>query len=280
MLLEATIWVWIPLLLSIAAAFTRHKPAMFVLIAITLVSAFAVKRLEPIGFISALIVLGIAYQLPVLARRNRKLLYSLGWGVVLIWCVMLFLHFMPGFNNLKVLDNVLSGPQSIPFTMYLNLDKPLAFFALLLAYPRLLGSGKRVEFRYLPIILVLLLALLPIASVLGALKVEISLPSWWWIFALNNLMITCVAEEALFRGLIQQSMSRRYNAKVGLAVASVLFGAAHMAGGGLLVVFATLAGVAYGLIFYFSGRLWCAVLVHFLFNFVHLVFFTYPIMAR
>ncbi len=280
MLLEATIWIWLPLLLAIGAAFTRHNKVMFLLLGGTLVSALLVSRIEPVAFITSLVVLGAAYQLPAMANSQQgKPLYLFGWGVVLIWCAMLFLHLMPGFNNLKVLDKVVSGPQSMPFSMYLNLDKPLAFFALLFAYPKLLGEAKQVDVKRVLLIVVPLLALLPVAGFLGALNVELSLPGWWWLFALNNLMITCVAEEALFRGVIQQSLTRRFNWKIGLAAASVLFGFAHIAGGGLLVLFATLAGLGYGLIFHITGRLWCAVLVHFLFNFVHLLVFTYPALA-
>ncbi|MCA0936510.1 CPBP family intramembrane metalloprotease [Vibrio alginolyticus] len=281
MLLEATIWIWLPLLLAIAAAFTRHNKTMLFLLGVTLVSALVVNRIEPVALITSLVVLATAYQLPTLAGKPQgQPLYLFGWGVVLIWCAMLFLHLMPGFNNLKVLDKVVSGPQSLPFSMYLNLDKPLAFFALLFAYPKLLGEAKQVDFKRVLSIVVPLLTLLPVASFLGALNVELSLPSWWWLFAINNLMITCVAEEALFRGVIQQSLSRRFNWKVGLAIASILFGLAHIAGGGLLVLFATLAGVGYGLVFHVTGRLWCAVLVHFLFNFVHLLVFTYPALAH
>ncbi|HGF7235830.1 TPA: CPBP family intramembrane glutamate endopeptidase, partial [Vibrio cholerae] len=32
--------------------------------------------------------------------------------------------------------------------------------------------------------------------------------------------------------------------------------------------------------FHFTGRLWASVGVHFLFNFAHLLFFTYPMLAR
>ncbi len=47
-------------------------------------------------------------------------------------------------------------------------------------------------------------------------------------------------------------------------------------GGLLLVLFATMAGVIYGLAWLWSGRLWVATLVHFSFNMLHLLLFTYP----
>ena len=121
---------------------------------------------------------------------------------------------------------------------------------------------------------------MPIAVGLGALNIEWSLPGWWWLFAINNLLFTCVAEEAFFRGFIQQAITKRFNSLIGLLLASLLFGIAHFAGGFLFVIFATLAGIGYGLTFAITGRLWVAVLVHFAFNVVHLIVFTYPLLVN
>ena len=281
MILDSAIWLWVPLILAIGAVFFRQKVVALVLLGLTLLSALFIGRIELTAFVSTLVVLGVAYRLPMLASNQKtKPVYYLGWSVVIIWCVMLFVHVIPGFNNLQVLDKVTAGPLSAPFSMYLNLDKPLALFALFLAYPFLLGSEAKGRVKPALLVMIPLLSLLPIAAMLGALKPELSLPSWWWLFALNNLILTCVAEEALFRGFVQQSLSRRFDWRLGLVIASILFGLAHFAGGPLLIVFATLAGLGYGLVFHFTGRLWCAVLAHFLFNFCHLVFFTYPILAR
>ncbi|MET2899015.1 CPBP family intramembrane glutamic endopeptidase [Vibrio rotiferianus] len=279
--LDSAIWLWGPLILAIGAVFFRQKVVALVLLGLTLLSALFIGRIELTAFVSTLVVLGVAYRLPMLASNQKtKPVYYLGWSVMIIWCVMLFVHVIPGFNNLQVLNKVTAGPLSAPFSMYLNLDKPLALFALFLAYPFLLGSEAKGRVKPALLMMIPLLSLLPIAAMLGALKPELSLPSWWWLFALNNLILTCVAEEALFRGFVQQSLSRRFDWRLGLVIASILFGLAHFAGGPLLIVFATLAGLGYGLVFHFTGRLWCAVLAHFLFNFCHLVFFTYPILAR
>ncbi|HDM8236597.1 CPBP family intramembrane glutamic endopeptidase [Vibrio campbellii] len=281
MILDSAIWLWLSLILAIGAVFLRQRAVALALLGLTLLSALFIGRIELIAFASTLVVLGVAYRLPMLASNQKmKLVYYLGWSVVIIWCVMLFVHLIPGFNNLQVLDKVTAGPLSAPFSMYLNLDKPLALFALFLAYPFLLGSEAKGRVKPALLVMIPLLSLLPIAAMLGALKPELSLPSWWWLFALNNLILTCVAEEALFRGFVQQSLSRRFDWRLGLVIASILFGLAHFAGGPLLIAFATLAGLGYGLVFHFTGRLWCAVLAHFLFNFCHLVFFTYPILAR
>ncbi|GAD32075.1 putative membrane associated protease [Photobacterium leiognathi lrivu.4.1] len=162
--------------------------------------------------------------------------------------------------------------------MYLNLDKPFIFFGLLFAYPTLLGNKRTFNIKAIFLTAIPLFSLLPIAWGLGALQPEITVPDWWWLFLLNNLLLTCVAEEAFFRGFIQQSLSKQFGWIIGIAMASLLFGLVHIHGGLLLVAFATLAGVGYGLIYRYSSRLWVAVLFHFLFNFAHLLLFTYPMM--
>ncbi|MDD9178308.1 MULTISPECIES: CPBP family intramembrane glutamic endopeptidase [Aliivibrio] len=274
MVFDFSMWIWISLALAIVLAFVQQMKASFILLGISLIGAIIEQRLNFTGLAGVIVGLVIAYKAPNLERKWKYGAYAF----IFIWSIALFLHFIPGFNNAKVLDSVVSGPLSIPFTMYLNLDKPLIFFGLLLAYPALLGKKDTFNKQALMLIAVPLFALLPLAWGLGALKPEFTIPSWWWVFALNNLLLTCVAEEAFFRGFIQQELGKRFGWVLGIAVASVLFGLAHIGGGWLLVAFATLAGVGYGLAFHYSNRLWVAVGFHFLFNFLHLVFFTYPLM--
>ncbi|CAK9886718.1 MAG: hypothetical protein XXXJIFNMEKO3_03164 [Candidatus Erwinia impunctatus] len=97
---------------------------------------------------------------------------------------------------------------------------------------------------------------------------------------LANLFFVSLAEEALFRGYLQQRLSQWLGCYGGLLLAALLFGLVHFQGGGLLIVFATLAGVIYGLAWLWSGSVWVSALVHFLFNMLHLLFFTYPVWQR
>lgn len=272
MLLDPSLWVWAVLAVAIVTAFFNKTKESLILLVIALAGAFLHQRLSVVGLVSTVVGLSIAYQVP---KQHGWLKYA-GLLFVFIASLALFLHLVPGFNNLRVLENVYAGSQSSSFNMYMNLDKPIAFFMLLLAYPALLGAPQSVHTRRIISITLPIFFLLPIAVVFGALKPEFSIPSWLLLFAFKNLMFTCVAEEALFRGWIQKGMSQRFGWKIGLLVASSLFGIAHFAGGPLLMVFAGLAGLGYGLIYHFTGRLWAAVLVHFVFNLVHVIFFTYP----
>ena len=45
----------------------------------------------------------------------------------------LFLHLMPGFHNPLVIPRAPLSPDAVPFSMYLNLDKPLVAFWIILA---------------------------------------------------------------------------------------------------------------------------------------------------
>jgi membrane protease YdiL (CAAX protease family) len=120
-------------------------------------------------------------------------------------------------------------------------------------------------------------AFLLLAVALGGLKIEMHAPAWIGSFVVANVFFVCLAEEALFRGYLQQRLGQWLGAFPALLITALLFGAAHFTGGPLLMASAALAGVIYGLAWLWSGRLWVAVAFHFALNLMHLLFFTYPL---
>lgn len=91
-----------------------------------------------------------------------------------------------------------------------------------------------------------------------------------------NLVFVCVLEESFFRGILQTALMRaarrrRWPSPDSLALvgASLAFGAAHGGGGLSYALLATLAGLGYGAVYYLTGRIQWAVLLHFAVNAVH-----------
>ena len=104
-----------------------------------------------------------------------------------------------------------------------------------------------------------------------------------WVPA--NLLLTCVAEESFFRGLLQRRLGTFLQERVSapaltaLLACAVAFGVAHVAGGITYVLLATVAGIGYGTAYHLTGRVEAGIVVHFLLNLSHLVLFSYPFVA-
>ncbi|MFI8415442.1 CPBP family intramembrane glutamic endopeptidase [Serratia sp. NPDC078593] len=194
-------------------------------------------------------------------------------------CLALFYHLVPGFNNPLMVNHAKAGPLSAPFTLYYNFDKALLPFLLFACLPTLFKAtkaDKNVGFSAWLILVVCVPLVLLLAVALGGLKFELHFPAWILAFVMANVFFVSLAEEALFRGYLQQRLGQWLGAYPALIIVSLLFGAAHFSAGMLMVAFATLAGVIYGLAWMWSGRLWVPVAFHFGLNLTHLLFFTYP----
>lgn len=278
-LILPTMLVWLLLAISIGCALTKTTSWRIPLL-LTLITAVTLNILTVIG--AAIMVSGIVIARFTAQQQSKPLIYA-GHMVVVLWIIGLILHLYPGINNLLVLDHVNSGPLSRPFTLYFNIDKPMLIFALLLLVPNIV-SNNEYNWHHLSLSRMQksiigggLITLPLLAWALQLVQPEFTLPSWWWIFAINNLIFTCVAEEVLFRGYIQGLLCKKLAPPMAIIIASVLFGLAHFAGGPLFIIIATLAGILYGLSYYWTKKITVAIVVHFAFNLLHLIFFTYPL---
>lgn len=111
------------------------------------------------------------------------------------------------------------------------------------------------------------------------IKFAPKIPQNLWIWVINNLFFTCVAEEGLFRGFFQESLSQlkyKYSGNIAILIPAVFFGVMHYSGGLKYVILATIAGVSYGWIYKVTKRIEASILAHFLLNLTHILFFTYP----
>ncbi|VVO82181.1 MULTISPECIES: CPBP family intramembrane glutamic endopeptidase [Pseudomonas] len=221
------------------------------------------------------------------AVRQTKLQFGryLGHGLFIFLALALALHWLPGFHNGRVIEPQRFTDDAVRFSMYLNLDKPLIGFWLLLVCPWIVGRRSLRLFLYATPVALALSAVLALggALLLGVIGWAPKWPDAGWLWLLNNLLLVTLVEEALFRGYIQGGLSRHfkhlaYGENLALLLTSLLFGLVHAGAGWQWVLLASLAGFGYGLAYRYGG-LAAAIATHFALNVLHFGLFTYPMLA-
>lgn len=209
----------------------------------------------------------------------------LGHALFILLALTLALHWWPGFHNARMIDQERFTENSTPFSMNLNLDKPLIGFWLLLICPWIIGRHSVLQALKTGALILSLTAIVTLGSawLVGIVEWAPKWPPQAWLWINNNLLLVTLVEEALFRGYLQGGLSRRfqhlpYGEYLALLIAALLFGMAHWGAGWQWILLATLAGIGYGLAYRFGG-LAAAIATHFGLNLLHFGIFTYPMMA-
>ncbi|EAJ2343732.1 CPBP family intramembrane metalloprotease [Campylobacter coli] len=261
------------ILLALALALLSFKKIKlsFVVLVISGFLAYYHNIIE----ISFIVFAGVFFLLSLYYKNNKNVFLEL---LIVAFCLLLFLHFIPGVNNVKILDKVHASEHSSAFTLYFSFDKPLGVFLLFLLMPSLFENLNRIKPKLFQAALLFAspFLLLSIPWYLGVIKMEIGFPSWIVYFLFSNLFLVALVEEAFFRGYLQQRLQGLIGSVGALLVASLAFGVAHYKAGILMIIFASLAGLIYGIAWRYSKSLWLSVFFHYGLNLTHLFFFTYP----
>jgi membrane protease YdiL (CAAX protease family) len=276
------LFVWIPIFLaSEILLFSQQKRSGALFLAVGYFAAFTQGMLD----VQALLPLALLCLAGYLMRSQRFTL-TIGHVLFSALAVALFLHALPGFHNVLIVKETHMTPDAEPFTLYLNLDKPLAGLLPLLLIPWIHGRSLRGTLLVTSVVGTAATAsiCLTAALLLGMVAWEPKWPGIAGIWMVNNLLLVAMAEEVFFRGYLQGGMSRLFRRLphgssaacevLALCTIAALFGLAHLSGGWRWAVLASLAGLGYGLA-YRHGGLRASVLVHFGVNTVHFLLFTY-----
>lgn len=276
---------YMTLALTILALWFTKKTVPILLICAILL-ALASGRVDTKGILW-LACLGVLFHLSTkhhLSAFWEKLLIHAG---IILVAVGLFTHSLPGFYNLFWLKDVRLAHDSLPYSLSFNFDKPLfglfyCYFFVALAKTRedWLKVGKWAGICLLPCAFFLL----GTSYLLQYIRLDMKFPEFAWLWAAKNLFFTCVAEEALFRGYVQDGLTnllqdKKHGSTIALLASALLFGLAHIAGGWQYVALASIAGLFYGIAYRKSGKIEAAILTHFSVNSVHFLFFSYPALA-
>lgn len=264
---------------------------LFAIIALLLALSASLITFPAALLLSLLIGLALwltVSQAPVFVRGS-------GWLLLAMTSLAAALHLLPGIENPQLVNAQQLTPDAIPYTLYANFDKGWAGYCLLLAiWPAqrsdklLSGKLRSAYWRGVwPVWPLTVLLALGLAMTLGLMQPAPKWPDFALQFIFCNLLLTCVAEEAFFRGLLQRplgeilrkrGLSATKAAWFAIVAVSLLFGLAHLAGGWAYALVATVASIGYGWAYQRSGRIEVAIVAHFALNLLHFGLFTYPML--
>jgi membrane protease YdiL (CAAX protease family) len=284
--------VWLPSL-----SIKGHAVAPWsVLYVAAVTAALAARIVDPIGAAVLALLAGSAIQSTRTTGWPAALLTSAAVALALA----LSLHLAPGFHNPTLFLREQISTDGVPFTQYLNFDKGSVGLIFLAVYTRRGPGVARTGVAAVAVVSTPV-AVLAMAIAAGYVHVDLKWPAMALAFLAANLLFTVIAEEAFFRGFVQARIEAlacrstdpgstaepggnlrghpaRYVAVV--ALSGALFGIAHIGGGPLLALLATVAGIGYAIAFSEARRIEAAIVAHFVVNAVHFLGFTYPALAR
>ncbi|VVE55666.1 CPBP family intramembrane glutamic endopeptidase [Pandoraea sputorum] len=233
---------------------------------------------------AAIPIMALGLAAYAVSSRRKPYLPRIGHTLFIVLAAALSMHWFAGFHNPRVIGPERFTADAVPFTMYLNFDKPLVGFWLVLVLPWVRPPQQwRVSLKAgLGGMLMSSALCLLIAVLLGLVRWAPKWPAASGLWLLNNLLLVTLTEEALFRGYLQGGLRRLLGAHpyadmIALGIAAGLFGLAHVAGGWPWMVLGSAAGIGYGLAYRFGG-LQAAVLAHFGLNVAHFFLLTYPML--
>jgi uncharacterized protein len=220
------------------------------------------------GFILALFLLWIFYE-----RKENALFFV----AIVLLSVSFKLRFLPGFHPFFVTDR-------FAHQFNLGLEGPLiGLFPLAFVVPLAKNlQDWKIAFKGLAYGCagIALLAVLAWSS--GAVRLDFKLPAFMAIRTFSNLVLTSIPEEGFFRGFVQNTLSAyfkkgKWGNLLALVLSSALFTLVHIFWSPNLAIlaFTFIAGLLYGIVYLFSGKIESAILCHFLLNLIHMTFFSY-----
>ncbi|WP_161865284.1 CPBP family intramembrane glutamic endopeptidase [Pseudomonas yangonensis] len=238
---------------------------------LTLALGTGLGFIEPLG-----LLLGSLFVVLLLAGE-RHLPDWLWLSLILLGGIALAAHLIPGFSPWQLWQPRLISADAAPYGLRLSWDKLLLGTALLAWW---LGQPRRpvISLQWAWLVCLATLLLTPVlAMALGLVAWQPKWPQGLLLWLAVNLGVAVLAEELLFRGVLQPALVKRLGTRPGLLLTAALFGAAHLPFSPLFAAVAACAGLGYGLAFHYSGRISLAIALHAAVNLVHFLLLSYPL---
>jgi len=288
MLLSATFFSLLVISIILAwAGINFYKKLGLLIFVATLILGVVIQRITPIGIC---VIGSLAAVMYLLQFSKLHVVYKVSLHLLLCSLFIGFsMHLIPGFHNWEVLDGIKLSPHSVPYVMYLNVEKPAYIFFFMYFYQR----KSIFNYNWTRILRWSLLSFLVILPLLFLTNWIFELVTWdpkfpaysiTGLWMIRMLLDTTLGEEIFFMGYLQQRATTligrsKVAAWVACILIAMLFGAMHLPAGLPMAIMAMWAGIGYGLAYLQTKTIEAATITHFLVNVVHFLFFSYPMLG-
>ena len=215
----------------------------------------------------------------LLLYADKHLPNALWTLLSLLACIVFAAHLVPGFSATPLWPPRQLSIDAPPYALRLSWDKLLVGVTLLAWWLGQKQPSKPLSASIWRTAAATLLVVPLLALALGLVGWQPKWPAELWLWLAVNLGVAVLAEELLFRGLLQNSLVNWLGAWMGIGLTALLFAAVHLPFSPLFAVVAGIAGLGYGLIYHFSGRISLAIALHGAINLLHLLLLSYPLRA-
>ncbi len=253
------------------------------------VTVAALVLLQWLPLVNGIGLLGVAGLAGVVRREglNRKL--KVGLFLLLVPLAFWVATFEPaGFDYPVVFSLVGDEDSASRYDFDVNFAKALCGFLLVYFLWPKRSEGEFVARARYQFLVALLAPAIIIALAIPALDLHLQPKTieQMVLFALGNLLIVGVAEEAFLRFLLQQPLryaiagrtaNRWAQELIPLLLVSAIFVAIHSGISGAAIWIYALAGFLYGLSYTLSKNICYPIMIHFFVNQIHFSFLTYPL---
>jgi membrane protease YdiL (CAAX protease family) len=268
---------------------TKSQVYFFAPLIVLLLGLSATHLIPPIAaglvFVFALVLSLYNYLL----HFNKPVGLYLTWTIAVVLGIAVGLYRPAGFSYPLVFSVNQLYEGGSPFSLYVNTAKLLTGYIIIyfLISSRFVSNvfiHSRLQQYIFAIGLGAIVVL--IASLFLGLEFHLKPLTYIVMFGLANLLVTCVAEEAFMRLLLQAQLQKFISGKVKsvfwleaipLIIATVIFVLTHLAKSPNAILIFVLAGFSYGLVYSLTKNLWACVVAHFIVNIIHFSLLTYPL---
>ncbi len=204
------------------------------------------------------------------------MIFSIAW--------LLASHWIGGFISWQITYGEVLSPDAEKFSLYLNLDKVIAGVGIMVF--GFTPLRRRVQIVHMLSLMmpasILCISIIAAAGLLlKVVNFDPKLPDIWVTWMIISVLVHCFAEETIFRyflqGGIQNILSTyKYAPLIAILVSSTAFTFYQAPQPTNFLVAVFVGSLFFSYVFYKTKRVEASIILHFMVNFIHFFFFTYP----